>query len=95
MDLYQLLEYIRRSLQRAMKRKSPLNAPFVILKWSCSIQERKKTDTLQCFDEFANRKKERKIHEKKGQVAIKFLITVLLYVLIVMCENVNLITAIA
>ena len=44
------------SLQCAIKRKNPLYAPFVILKWPCLIQERKKTDTLQCFREFANRK---------------------------------------
>ena len=83
------LSILRQSLQREIKQKSPLNAPFMILKWPCLIQEKKKTYTLKCFCEFSNRKKEQ-LHEKKEQVAIKFLIAVLLLGLFVMYVHENL-----
>ena len=81
---YHLAYY--QSLQRAINRKIPLNAPFVIL----------------------NTEKEENIHFAvsrrifkqtgrtiKEQVAIKFLMTVLLFGLFVMFANLNPITTIA
>ena len=64
MDLYQsytlgsFSEHIAPISTKSDIAKSPLNASFVIMKWPCLVRERKKTYTLQCFGEFANRKKE-------------------------------------
>ena len=81
-----------RSLQRVINRKSPLNAPFVIL----NTEKEKNIHFAESLSEFASRQKEQQFHEKKSkQVTIKFFMTVLLFGLFVMFENLNPITTIA
>ena len=79
---------MRRSPTKRNKTQKPrLNAPFVILKLQCPIRERKK-HTLCSTSASANSHTERKNNfTKKKQVAIKFLITVLLFGLFVIYEN--------
>ena len=78
-----------RSLQRAINRKIPLNAPFVILNTG------KEENIHFAVSRRIFKQTERTISRWKEQVAIKFLMTVLLFGLFVMFANLNPMTTIA